>query len=258
MDIRQIINFQGNYSQINREERNLSAIFFLALCKSNNIERFLDYFGYQKQVGPDFGIYFEYAFLRDLWKHVEINQMKKEIIRQHLRISSIEKVLNQPIVEINKTFGVAGSPSTKYLQNPGRWSIRKYSDQFQNNNDFLKICRFKWSFNIKPDIVIHLSKNQALCIEAKYESGEGSYPGSSIDKKIFNERGLPYVGQMELQKYMMEDLLGITTNFMLLVNKPEHSTTHRIVSWGEMFSCLDLSDVPNFAREMINRVNTLR
>ena len=255
MNIRQIINFQGNYSRINREERNLSAIFFLALCNSKNAERFLKHFGYSTKIGPDFGIYFEYAFLRDLWNKVNSNQVKKEIIRQHLKIRNIDKILNQPIVDINRFFGVAGTPSKDYLQYPGRWAITKYHAHFPDNDDFIKICRFKWSFNIKPDIVVHLDKNFAICIEAKFESGEGHYPGSSGDKQIFNKRQLTYIGQMELQKYMMEELLGINTDFILLVNKKERSKTHKIVSWKEMFRCLDLGDLPLFAQEMVRSVS---
>ena len=103
--------------------------------------------------------------------------------------------------------------------------------------------------------MIHLDKNFAICIEAKFESGEGHYPGSIGDKKIFNKRQLLYVGQMELQKYMMEDLLGINTDYILLVNKKEQSETHKNVSWKEMFRCLDLGDLPQFAQEMVKSVS---
>ena len=254
MGIRKIMNFQENYSTINREERNLSAIFFLALCKHNNIYRFLDCFSSQKNIGSDFGIYFEYSFLRDLWNTINDNQIKKEIIRQYLIINNIDDILRNPIIEINRIFGVPTlTLSETKIVSPANWSMRYYNDHFRDDDDFLEVCRFKWSFRIKPDIVIHLDKFHAICIEEKLESMESWYPRGS-DRKIFYSRGLPFVGQLELQKYMMEDLLGIETEFLLLTNRQKRINTHKIVSWKEIFNCLDLSDLPNFAKEVINRV----
>ena len=255
MNIRQIINYHGNYSQINREERNLSAIFFLVLNQFDNIDRFLEYLGFHTEIGSEFGIYFEYAFLRDLWKTVSDNSIKKEIIRQYLRLGSIDEILDQPIIEINKIFGVAGRISKSSIQSPRWWSINKYSDHFSDNSEFLDICRFKWSFNIKPDIVIHLDRKTALCIEAKLESRKGQYPKSgSVDKKIFDNRGLTCVDQLELQKFMMEDILGLNTEFILLVKQRENSNTHRVVHWKEIFTCLDLSGLPGYGKELIRNI----
>lgn len=255
MNIRKTVQFAPNYSEISREERNYAAILFAALCKSGNAERFLRQCGFEEIPGPDFGIYFEYTYLRDLWSKIEDEGIKKEIIRQHLKIHGIDEILNLPVVEINHKFGVGGQPSKDFVQYPGRWAIVHYNKNFQDNEDFLKICRFKWSFNIKPDIVIHLDKERAICIEAKYESGEGSYPDSEIGKAIFKKRGLPYVGQMELQKYMMEELLGVKTDFIFLFSKKEKSETHKVMRWAEAFGCLDMKDMPPFAIEMIKRIS---
>ena len=221
MNIREITQLDSNYYEINREERNYAAIFFAALCKSGNVESFLEYCGIDGKQRHEFGIYFEYSYLRDLWYQIKDEETKKNIIREKLSINGIEKILELPLKEINQIFGVSGEASSKYIQFPGKWAIVKYNQNFKDNKDFLKLCKFKWSFNIKPDIVIHLSKNHALCIEAKYVSGEGSYPSSNAEKTIFKERDLGYVGQMELQKYMMEELLGIKTEFMFLVYKKE-------------------------------------
>jgi hypothetical protein len=237
------------------EERNYAAIFFAALCNPENAERFVDYCGFKKKVGADFGIYFECVYLRDLWKQIPKEATKKEIIRQLLPISGIDEIMGLPIVEINRKFGVAGQPSEKFVQNPGKWAITKYNEKFQDNSDFLKICKFKWSFNIKPDIVIHLDKNRAICIEAKYHSGEGSYPSSNVEKNIFNKRGLDYLGQINLQRYMMEELLGVKTDFVYLVYNEEKSETHTVVSWKKAFGCLDLSEMPLFALEMVNNIS---
>jgi hypothetical protein len=255
VNIRQIAEFTSSYSEINREERNYAAILFAALCLPGNAAKFLHICGIDEAPGSDFGIYFEYAYLRDLWYKLDNEKVKKDIIRQHLQISNIGDILSKSVKEINLQFGVAGEPSSEYVQFPGKWAITKYDSQFPDNDDFLKICRFKWSFNIKPDIVIHLDNDRAVCIEAKYCSGEGSYPASEVEKAIFKRRELDYVGQTDLQMYMMEVLLGVRTDFLFLASKCEKSETHRVVDWAEVFRSLDLEMMPKFARTMVTRVS---
>lgn len=257
MNIREITKLAPNYCEINREERNYAAIFFAALCKPGNSERFLNYCGYNETISPDFGIFFEYSYLRDLWYNISDENIKKEIIRHHLKITNIDDILALPTIEINLKFGVGGEPSEKFIQYPGKWAIVKYSKNFTNPDDFLKICKFKWSFNIKPDIVIHLDKDRAICIEAKYESGEGSYPASDIEKAIFKEKGLLYVGQMKLQEYMMNTLLGLETKFIRLDSKKNKSETHQSLTWSEAFGLLDMSEMPPFANVMAKNTSIL-
>jgi len=110
MNIREIARLAPNYCEINREERNYAAIFFAALCKPGNAERFLSHCGFEGKLRSDFGIYFEYAYLRDLWSQIKDDAAKKEIIRLHLRISGIDEILRLPVVEVNRKFGVGGQP----------------------------------------------------------------------------------------------------------------------------------------------------
>lgn len=255
MNIREIAKNSSNYYEINREERNYAAILFAALCKEQNISQFLALLGFDYEKSDDFGIYFEYSYLRDLWWRICDEDVKKTIISSNLELAGINDILSLSNIEINKKFGVAGPLSTEYVQFPGRWSISKYNSNFSDNEEFLKVCKFKWSFNIKPDIVIHLNKNRAICIEAKYQSGEGFYPNSEKDKSIFTSRGLKYVGQMELQKYMMEELLGIDTDFVFLVAKKSSSNSHKVVTWSQAFEALDLSAMPLFAQAMAKNIS---
>lgn len=255
MNIRQITDLNPNYFEINREERNYAAILFATLCKAENAKEFLKQTGFEGEIGDEFGVYFEYAYLRDLWSGIHPEDKKRDVLRKLLPINGIEVIVQNPFENINRTFGVSGKQSSKYLQFPGKWSIRKFHKNFPDNDDFRKICCFKWSFNIKPDIVIHIDKSRAICIEAKHESGEGSYPSSESDKSIFQARGLDYVGQTALQKYMMEELLGLSTKFIFLVSKEDTSQTHNVLTWREAFNTLDMAEMPKFAKEMANRIS---
>jgi hypothetical protein len=224
------------------------------LCKPGNAERFLAYLGCACEIEPEFGIYFEYAYLRDLWHRIAGEEPKRAIIRGLLPINRIDSIAQLPMEQINRVFGATPKASRTTIQNPRTWSVGRFHKNFENNDDFLRICRFKWSFNIKPDIVIHLNRDSAVCIEAKHSSGEGHYPSSSQEKAIFRERGLSFVGQTDLQKYMMEDLLGIDSEFVLLVTKALDSRTHRVITWKEAFASIDMSEMPRFAMEMARRV----
>lgn len=255
MNVREVVGLDPNYAEINREERNYAAVFYSALLRPGNIEKFLGLLGVNETPGDDFGIYFEYAYLRDIWRKIPDDEAKRSVLRHFLPISNIEELSNLPPVELNSHFGAGVSASNTFVQQPGKWALSKYDKTIVDNDDFLTICKFKWSFNIKPDIVIHLDKDRAICIEAKYKSGEGQYPGTDRDKAVFNRRDISYVGQMELQKFMMEDLLGIQTDFVFLVHKKSKSETHKVVTWAEVFQCMETSELPPFAQIMIQNVS---
>ena len=255
MNIREIVGGLRNYSEINREERNYAAILYAALCQKGNPERFLKLLGINEPISGDFGIFFEYAFIRDLWnsiKREEAGETKKTVIRENLRISNLDRILAMSAREMNETFGVGGKVSKDFIQYPGRWSISRFNDQFTDNQDFMKVCMFKWAFNIKPDIVIHLSKDRAVCIEAKNESGEGVYPESEIDRKVFKDRNIGSIGQLNVQKYMLEDLLGLKTDFFYLIPRKRTGTSPTpVITWAEAFSTLDMREMPGFSKNMI-------
>ena len=133
----------------------------------------------------------------------------------------------------------------------------RFDRTIKDDDEFLKTCIFKWAFNAKPDIVIHTSKDEAVCIEAKLKSSEGQYPQSGSEKRIFGSRGLGYVRQTGLQRYLMQDLLGIETQFVFLVEKPaETSHTHELLLWKDAFRSLDVSGLPRFIHEIIGAIST--
>lgn len=255
MDLRTFAKFDRRYSEVNREERNYAALFYHFLLQGKNLQKFLDSTGSKFPLTSDYGIYFEYSFLRDIWYTIQSDAIKLDFIRLHLPFSNMEKLCSGSRVDFNRYFGVMGEASTDSIQFPGNWSISKYDETIKDNDEFLKTCIFKWSFNIKPDIVIHTDKNHAICIEAKYESGEGAYPSSSADKAVFKRRGLAPVSQTKLQEYMLTNLLGVQTEFLFLVNKRNSkSETHKTITWQDAFGYLDLSDCPTFAKDTLANV----
>ena len=270
MNIRTLLDFNGNYSHINREERNLAAILYYALFHNNNTQRLLSLIGDRSSCeGSDFGIYFEYSFLRDLWRNIDYehdrasaNDAKKQAIIRLLAPANADELRSKTTLEFNTYFGCVPKPSDSFIQSPGKWSIvgnprigiEGFSQTIGDNGLFERVCRFKWAFNIKPDIVIHKSKASAVCIEAKLESGEGHYPYKPAEQMIFTARGITdRTTQTELQRYMMEQLLGVETRFIFLVkDSNSRSGSHRTITWREVFNSLDTSGFHPFLLEWID------
>ena len=135
------------------------------------------------------------------------------------------------------------------VESPSNWVVTRFHHTIPDDDAFLATCRFKWCFRAKPDLVIHTTRDHALVIEAKVESGEGSYPASAAEKKIFDERSLGRVSQTGLQDHMMRELLGIDARHVFLT---VHGRGGQL-RWSEAFGALDLSGLPEWARTWIAR-----
>ncbi|GHT24249.1 hypothetical protein FACS189430_08850 [Bacteroidia bacterium] len=251
-NIRKAAGFGGGYYQINREERNLMAMFYHTLLLGDNLKKFLSLIGNRDAVVPsEMGIYFEYAYIRDLWFNIEKsdNHRKRSLILDLLQPINRGELEKMSIGQFNRYFGCN---STDYIENPGNWRLAEYDKHIHDTAEFLKVCKFKWCFNAKPDMVIHTSHDKAVCIEGKFESGEGSYPAGKEEKAIFDRRGLERVGQLSIQQKVME-LLGVKAQFVLLSAKGTDTDTHAAYSWGEVFAALDTSHCPDYIRESVRR-----
>lgn len=129
----------------------------------------------------------------------------------------------------------------------------RFSPNMKDDDEFRRTCKFKWAFNIKPDPVIQLDSATAVCIEAKYASGESVYPAPNAEKSEFKRRGCAYLGQHEVQHYLMSDLLGFDAHFVALVLKPSKPTDHyQDVTWKEAFAPSDTQGCPTFIKDWIN------
>lgn len=262
LNIRNASGINVSYFKINREERNLCAILFHTLLLGNNLNLFL------KKIDCNFpiedsekSIYLEYAFIRDIWENIrkengviEGNKIKKKIILDILNLSNTNDLEKMSISNFNNFFvqSKTRKPSSNEIESPGNWSIAKFDKNASNNDEFLNICKFKWSFNAKPDIVINTSDNQAICIEGKFKSGEGIYPTNKTEKDIFHRRNLAFVGQLSIQPVIMH-LLNIEAKYILLANSRIYSNTHNGFTWKEIFDELDTSQCPIFIKEWLKR-----
>lgn len=258
-NLRTALGFTDGYDMICREERNLAAIFYHLLLNPANLASFLELIHCDQRVVPDeMAIFFEYAFVRDLWSsRVKDERTARRCIEQFVQPPAPDALRKLSIRQFNEFFGVAGTPSVTDIQMPARWSIPKYGPNIDDNEFFLRVCKFKWAFNAKPDIVIHTSRETAICVEAKIESGEGRYPSSPADCREFTRRKLRPVRQTELQKFVFEDLLGIHAAYVFLVpDSSQRSETHETLTWSKAFESLDCSLSAPFIPRWVGRVRT--
>lgn len=242
------------YYEINREERNVAALLYHLLLQGDNLNSFLKLLDYDvsKVIPSEIAIYYEYAFIRDLWNSIDKtkNEEKRDFILQYLDLKEKNHSIlfdKNNIQAFNRFFGATRALSSEHIVSPANWSINDMADTIKNDHELLKkVCYFKWSFNAKPDIVIHTSKNTAICIEAKWGSNEGTYTATE---------NLKNVKQMEIQEEVMKHILKLETEFCFLVKKkPLREVSAKVLTWKEVFKTLEYSDTLPFARQWIEQI----
>ena len=218
-----------DYYKICREERNIAAIlyhfllsddgsylnkFLNLLAKKNNSSKALLNRVMENETSKPIQIYFEYAYLRDLWHYfgpskdpMQSNQEKRCFLKEHInqvgRLLGIDFLEDSPTV-INETFGASsgGRESKNHIMSPSRWNLNKVAKALKKEElrerNFETLCKFQWSFNIKPDIVIQLNKKKVVVVEAKLESPQSTYVVPLTEIKHT---------QVEIQEYMMHKIL---------------------------------------------------
>jgi hypothetical protein len=252
-----------SYLEICREERNFAAILYAILCREDNARIFLSLCGVTEPISStDLEIYFEYAYLRDVWHTFTKNDERKKFINTSLKIKAIEEILSQTrILEINRAL-CSDHLSSKLIQSPGRWNLKQIkkivSSGSDKDKDYETICKFKWAFNVKPDLVIHLGGNRAICIETKHESGEARYSDKNDENKF-------ELGQLELQQFLMKDVLGFhDPKFVYIVTKHKEVKDTCVLTWKKVFESLGMLEKSNqkmakdylpFAFRLVNNIS---
>ncbi len=216
--------------------------------------------------------YLEFTFLRDSWDLLGTNndEKRERIFELLSRVPGLGHYKSESfpgtIPEFNAFFlGSRGARIVSDIVYPGRWSVRTLSERFgKDREEFRNFCRFKWSFKIKPDMVVLLAGSKPLCIEAKLESREGSYPSSAQDCAIFDTlfgQKEGRVGQIELQQFMFEYLLVSPSQAVLIGRTAPvvggDDVPVLFLCWKEVFQELDLDSSVPYVRKLIEENRNL-
>ena|ERR1700722_17748943 len=272
MNLRNLINTSSAperpYYEFNREERHLAGILFFILNQPGILERALTVLDCSWKINPkQFGIYLEYSYARDLWHAMNtkpidlpaVNRRKSEAILQLLAtagepvISAFSPVHHDVSTrDFNAFFVDEHRASREYIQSPANWNLKRLAENIPDNNEALAAaCRLKWAFRVKPDLVINIDNQHALCLELKLESIEGTYPASGAERKLLRDRkmygsGLTFpMQQTKLQRFLMKEILGLECLSRFITRsgtvKPE------CISWSELLDSLNpLPDLPAY------------
>lgn len=266
---------EDRYYEFVREERFFCTILaHLLMQDGSNMKSFLDFVGekindrstVQAVDARDAEIYLEFSFLRDRWDDLaKDNRAKRALIMTMLaRVPELQShgipEFPESVSDFNAFFiGPAGLKFTRNIASPGRWRVAALAERFgQDQEVFLGFCKFKWSFNIKPDIVIVVRGSKPLSIEAKLESGEGRYPDSTGERTIFNRlfgQHQGYVGQIELQQFMFSVMLDEPCDSLFLTRNPG---TGARIAWQQVFERLDVGTSIGFVRKLIEENRHLK
>ena len=260
------------FYRIVREERHFCTILVqLLLQRNGNLEAFLNLANLKLSGAPlategaNAEIYTEFSMLRDDWNALgRDNDAKRARITDLLAGADMGGhvgELPESVAELNEFFmGPRGARIVRDVAYPGSWSVSALADQLRGESaKFGDLCRFKWAFNIKPDIVIVIPGSHPLCIEAKLESKEGQYPASSRDRAVFDEmfgKGKGRVQQVKLQRFMFKKLLGVSCEFLTLgvrrVTSAHDPDQTPILTWREAFASLDLTDSLDYVKKIVD------
>jgi hypothetical protein len=269
---------ESHFYQFVREERLFcAALAHLLMQRGPNLAKFLELINARVPQGSQLvtsrleeaQIYVEFTFLRDYWDKLDRNNDEKRRLIFAL-LSKVDGLRHygdesfpSRIPEFNEFFvGPLGARIRHDIVYPGQWSVTTLSERFGTEpEEFRDFCRFKWAFNIKPDIVILLPGSKPLSIEAKLESGEGQYPTSDRERGIFDrlfgaDKGR--VRQIELQQFMFCRLLDAPCQSVFIGRTVQAGKDVPFLTWEEVFSELDLSSSIGYVRRLVEENRHLK
>ncbi len=242
----------GPFWSFNREERNAVGILVGLLTRPGNLGAFTRLLEWNPPDVSNAEVSVEWTYLRDLW-----NWHSRRATPDRLRVAVLDclrpsnrAVLEEcSILEFNTYFGAVPRPSATYVQSPSNWSVLRFAPSIPDAEEFRRTCRFKWAFNVKPDLVVQTPTGAVLCVEAKWDSAEGRYPSSEVEKAVFRERKIAYLSQTEVQRYLVNNVLGFTGTFAYLARRHVVTEAERTVTWSELLQALDRSAAPAFVQK---------
>ena len=283
-DFGQAVSLKGNprFFEFVREERLFcAALAHLLLQRGDNLRSFINLINVDLPEGltpdsvvQDAEIYLEFTYLRDRWNLLRSdNTSKRALIADWFsRVPSLDRIPNTPekfpedISAFNALFmGPRGGLIRNDIVYPGQWSVRALSETFSADKEvFFNLCKFKWSFNIKPDLVILLPGLRPICVEAKLESKEGYYPSSNAEALKFDELfgiAKKRVGQLDLQEFMFEVLLDAPCQPVVLsrshitprVGDGATLSSKTSLTWRAVFAHLNTDASLPFVKNLIER-----
>jgi hypothetical protein len=256
-----------------REERQYCAVLaHLLMSSGENLRTFVQLVNQQLADARPFEysegteIYLEYSYLRDKWRELSsplredprtnrrgaydaVNLKKREFIADLLLGLPEVQDLDPPdasrgAAAWNQYFmGSTGGRIVREVASPALWPVSGLAAQFAHAPaTFYALCKVKWSFRIKPDLVMVMPDQRPLCIEAKMESPEGAYPTGSECGVVDGVMGaVTRCRQFELQDFMFSELLGTPCQSLVIAQKPARVGGPPALSWGAIFTALDHS-----------------
>ena len=273
-----------------REERQFSFLLaFFLMQKGDALVRFFELIRTHMEGDSEFRVptsdeldeaevYVEYAYLKDYWNSLsfsdptkgeskllplaEANAAKRQYIQKLLgSVDSLKSLAETPkptdLAAFNAFFmGESGLRVTKDIASPALWPVTSLLKLSASNETRKDLCKLKWSFRIKPDLVIDIPGLRPVCIEAKLESAEGSYPTGQeavLMDKAFGQK--TRVKQFELQQFMFEKLLGRKC-FPVVIQKlyPRDEPAYPTLIWGQVLSTLVADRVLDAAIPFVGRL----
>lgn len=273
-----MLNSERHFYRFVREERLFCAtLAHLLMQRGSNLATFLELINakvpHDSQLVTsrleEAQIYVEFTFLRDYWDTLGGNNDEKRrlIFALLSKVDGLRDYRDESfpstIPEFNEFFaGPFGRRITHDIAYPGQWSVATLSERFgKEPQEFRDFCRFKWAFNIKPDIVVLLPGSRPLSIEAKLESKEGQYPTSKRESEIFDTlfgAGKGRVRQIELQQFMFGCLLDAPCQSVLIAGSKGLGTDVPFLTWEEVFKELDLSSSIGYVRRLVEENRHLK
>jgi hypothetical protein len=195
-------------------------------------------------------VYFEFSYLRDHWFALGKNNNAKRARILALLSKVLQNYQSDPFPKSRADFNAyflgkeRGSRISRDIVYPGQWNVLALHDKFKDSpEEFRAFCRFKWAFNIKPDLVLLIPGCRPICVEAKLESKEDRYPRDPQECKVFDTLFGPKKGrvrQVELQQFMFEHLLDERCQSVVLSKKRGDLAPPTVsLTWGDVFKRLE-------------------